>query len=178
MRLVSEADWPDTEFGKALVVRVYDQVLVLQRHELGSKPGLHKFLVGRDNPRVRLVPVRVLKLNPDAVGFDLGQSEELLIDVLIRVSVRSTQIVDLAHALLHLNCIEHSEGDVVREARLHFSVGAFDDEIHSVEHLHLHAPLADDRRVRVQGTEHVSRPKDRNIRERFFDFLLTDPLRP
>ena len=62
--------------------------------------------------------------------------------------------------------------------RMYFSVGAFDDEVHSVEHLHLHAPLADDRRVRVQGAKHISRPKDRNVRERFFYFLLTDPLRP
>lgn len=175
---MSEADWPDSEFGKALIVRVDDQVLVLQSHELGSKPGLHKFPVWRDNPRVRLVPIGVLELDFDAVGLDFRQSEELFIDVLIRVSVRTSQIVGLADALLHLNCIEHGESDIIREAGLHFSVGTLNDEVHSVEHLHLHAPLADNCRIRVYRGHHVSGTEDRHVRERFLDFLLTDPLRP
>ena len=123
-----------------------------------------------------VVIVSVFKRNSGHVGLDLADLEEHLVDFLIVIGVRTSQVVALSSGFFHLEAVDNGEGDIVHEDGLNFSVHTFDLPKHSVEHLHVHTPLGGDGRVGVEALDDVGGTEDGNIGADSLDFLLTNPL--
>jgi len=99
----------------------------------------------------------------------------MLVDFIVGVCVWTTQIISLSHSLLHFDAIIYSKCNVVGESGLELCVKSIEDEVHSCEHFHLHAPFSGNGGSWVHGVEHVGWSKNSNIREYFFDLLFAFP---
>ena len=139
--LMSETDWLNAKVFETLVCWVYLERLRLDGHEFGGQPSGEELLIWARPPWILFVLVGKLKWNFNAVWLDLRKVEELLIYILIGVHMWSTKIVCLSDGLLHFETVEDGERDIVGEDWLNGGVHALDDEVHSIEHLHLHTPL-------------------------------------
>ena len=90
---------------------------------------------------VLLILVCCLEGNHNRIRFDFREVEEVLIDFLVGIDVWTTKIIGLTFGLLCLDAVVDSQADIIGENRLHLGVQSLNDELHSVEHLQLHAPL-------------------------------------
>ncbi len=174
--LCSKADGLDVQVVETEAVWAHSQVLRLNCHELWVEPRPEHLSVERLPPLHVVIVVGVLKLHGGHVGLDLANFEEHVVDFIVGVSVRSAKLVGLSDSLFHLERVHDGKGDIVAEDGLALALHAFDLPKHPVEHLHVHAPLGSDRRVRVQSLHNVSRSKDSDIWADSFDLLLTNPL--
>lgn len=139
--LGSKRDRLDVQVCEALVGWVDDEGLRFEGHELGRQPRAEHLPIER-LPRFQMVViVRIFEINNGCVGFDLANVEEHLVDFFVGVGVRATQIVTLPNGFLHFEAVGDGKGHICDINRLHLVGHPLNLPIHSVEHLHLHAPL-------------------------------------
>lgn len=160
----TETDRCDVEIFEAHVIGVDEQLLGLDSHELGVQPGTEQLSVEGLVPPVVVVLVSLLEGHSCCVGLDLSDVEEHLVDLLVSVSVRTTEIVRLADSLLHLDAVHDCEGNISNVDRLNFSVHTFDLPVHPVEHLHVHTPLSSDSWVLMKQVNDVGGSDNGHIR--------------
>ena len=94
--------------------------------------------------------IGIFKLDFSCVWLDLCHIKEHLVDLTVRVSERTTQIVALTNGLFHLQSINDSKSHIVSVDWLDLGVHVLNQPVHPVEHFHLHAPLGRKSRVLVQ----------------------------
>ena len=176
VRSLTKAHWLDEEVCKLLVLLVHHQVLCLDRHELWCQPGAEQLTVKALDLPIVVVLVCILKLHHSNVRFDSGEIEELLIDFMVCVDVRTTQVIALTYGLLHFQAVQDGKSHIIDKNRLACRVHAFNLPQHPVEHLHLHSPLSSNGKIRVEDVEDVGRSEDGNIWEDLLDLLLSNPL--
>jgi len=87
VRLVTERNWGNSQFLKALVLGIHNQVLSLNCKEFGVHPSSEELFVWGCIPWVLFVLESLLEFDLDTVRLDLGQTEKLLIDILVGVGV-------------------------------------------------------------------------------------------
>lgn len=171
----TKANWLDMEISEALVLRIANQLLCFNCHELGVKPSSKHLSIERLIPSVMIVFVSLFKFDCCSVWFDLSDIEEHLVYFLISVCVRSTEVVRLSDCFFHLNAVHNCKCDISDVNGLYLCVHAFNLPIHSVEHFDLHAPLCCDRWVLVQKINDISGSNNCNIWEDCLYFLFTYP---
>ena len=87
--LVSETNWFDVQVLEPFVLRVCFQCLRLDGQELWIEPCSEQLAVWRRPPGVLLVGHSLLELDYNRVGLYLSEVEELLVNVLVGVRVRT-----------------------------------------------------------------------------------------
>ena len=87
----------------------------------------------------------------------------------------TSEIVGLTHGTFSLESIVDSEYNLIDENWLDFGVHVIDDEVHPVEHFHLHTPFGGNGVIWFDSVEHVSWSQDSDVWEDLFHFLLTNP---
>ena len=122
VHLMSEADRLDVKISESLILRIHDQILCLHGHELGEEPGTEQLAVERLIPLVVIVLEGILKFNEVSIGLHSSNIEELFVDLLISVGVRTSEVIGLADCFLHLESIDNCKGNIVYEDRLKASI--------------------------------------------------------
>ena len=172
----AETDWFDVQVSKAFVLRVADELLGLDGHELGVKPSSEHLAVERLVPAVMIVLVCVLQLHRGGVGLNLSDVEEHFVNFLVGVGMGTAQIIGLSDCLLHFQTVHNGKRHIGNVDWLYQCVHSFYLPVHTVEHFHLHAPFGGDSWVLMQQVHDVSRADDCYIRVDSLYFLLSDPL--
>ena len=154
VRLCTEANRFDVQVGEAEVVRVHAQVLRLDSEELGRQPRAEPLAVERLIPGHVVVVIGVLERHSRHIRLDLANVEEHLVDLLVSVRMRPTQVVALTDCLFTLQAIKDGKSNISCEDRLHIGIHALNLPHQSVEHLHVHAPLGGDCNIWIQNLKH------------------------
>ena len=89
MSLSAEANWLDVQVCEPLVLRVANQVLGFKRHKLWVEPRPKKLTVEALPPLIVGVLISVLHFYQVRVRLDLRNRKEHLVDLLIRVHMRT-----------------------------------------------------------------------------------------
>ena len=103
-----------------------------------------------------VVLVDIFKFHHCRVRLYLSNIEKHLIDLTVGVSVGTSQVIGLADSLFHFEAIDNSKSYIIDEHWLDLTVHAINYKVHSVEHLHHHAPLGRYGWVLVDQIEDVS----------------------
>ena len=166
----------DVQISESLVRGIHNERLTFEGHELGGEPSTEHLAVEGLPGLEMIIIVGVLKVYDGGVRLDLTNVKEHFVDFFVGVGVRTTKVVTLSNGLLHFETVGRCERHICHIDRLHLVLHALNLPIHSVEHLHLHAPLCRNRRILLQKIHHIGWPQNGNIRADGFHFLLADPL--
>jgi len=123
-----------------------------------------------------VVLVGHLKWHGGSVWLDVSVVEEHLVDFLVGVGVWTAQIVGLTDGFLHLQAVHDGEGNITHVDWLNLGIHALNLPVHSVEHLHVHAPLGGEGWILMKQVHHVCWTQDGHIWADSLDLLLTNPL--
>eukprot|EP00350_Pseudokeronopsis_sp_OXSARD2_P008448 CAMPEP_0170563926 /NCGR_PEP_ID=MMETSP0211-20121228/69848_1 /TAXON_ID=311385 /ORGANISM="Pseudokeronopsis sp., Strain OXSARD2" /LENGTH=191 /DNA_ID=CAMNT_0010882779 /DNA_START=86 /DNA_END=661 /DNA_ORIENTATION=+ len=178
MDLLPKGHRLDVEVRKRLVLRVHQQVLRLHGNEFREQPRPEQLAVVRLPELIVLVFIDIFQVDHHTVRLYHSHIEELLVELLIGVGVWASKVVALPDSLLHLEAVQDCESHIIGKHWLYSSIHAFYDEVHPVEELHLHAPLASEGRLRVVLVEHERGSQDSHVRVDILHFLFSDPLGP
>jgi hypothetical protein len=148
--LLAEGDRLNVQVCEALCLRVNNEVLRFSCHELWEEPCAEQLTVERLPPFVMIVLKSILILDYSSVRLYSSRVEELFVDFLIGVDMGTTELVSLPNSFFHFQAVEDGKSNIINEDRLDLAIHAFDEPIHSVEHLHLHAPFTSEGRIVVE----------------------------
>lgn len=123
-----------------------------------------------------VILVCVFKFYGCGVWLDLSDVEEHFVDFLVRVDVWATKIVGLSNRFLHFKAVHDCECNVSNVYGLYFSIHSFDLPVHTVKHLHLHAPLGSKSWVLMQKINDIRWTNNSHIRVNGLYLLFADPL--
>ena len=122
-----------------------------------------------------IVLICILKLNNCSIWLDLSNIKEHFVDLLVVVGVGSTKVIALPDGFFHLQAVNNTKCNISYINWLYLCIHTVNLPIHSVEHLHLHAPLCRYSWILMKQINHVSGPHNRHIRTDRFNFLFTNP---
>ena len=166
----------DSKMLKSKILRVTNKVLRFNCHEFGVEPLFEDLLDRRLIPLILLILICLFQRNNNRVWFYFCKVKEMFVNFFVSVNMRTSEIVCFPNSFFSFNTIVNCKSHIIGHNWLDLAIHAFDHEVHSVEHLHLHAPLGSDCGDRVEVVEHVSRSNNGHVREDLLHFLLTDPL--
>jgi len=178
MRLLPERNRFYIKISETFLRRVDHKFLSFNGEELGVQPLRDTVPRQRQSSVSVLHIIGILKFDNSTVWFNQSLIGKDFVDLIVSVRMRATKIISLTNRLLKLERIDHRGCNVTCEDGLNFFVHAFDDEVHSVEHLHHHHPFSSNSNVLVDKIHHHSWTQDCDFGADLTDFLLTNVLCP
>lgn len=134
--------WFNVQVCKTFVLWVANEILVFKSHHFRIQPGSEELSVETLPPFVVVIFICVFEFDQVRVRLDLCDFEKHLVNFFVAVGVWTSKVIGLTDTFLHFNCVKNGKGDVLAEHWLDLGIHPIDYPVHSVEHLHLHTPLA------------------------------------
>ena len=124
--LRAETDWFDMQVFEAQVVWIHAQVLRLDGHKLWSEPRAEPLAVERLIPRHVMIVENILEWSRRHIWLDLANVKEHLVDLLVYVSMGTTQIIRFSNRFFHLQKVKDGKSNIIGENRLNVCIHTLD----------------------------------------------------